>query len=147
MSLFWRNVLQACWINPAACCLKRTHISIKIDNSIRKVTFSFILKNHDYYTTSWNDGRENRNLGEKKVKLERCITQLLFPKQNKKAKCRLKIKINEWINKIIVSSGTFSLLLLLLKIMITIMVITMMMMMMMMMMMTMMIIIIDISHH
>ena len=53
----------------------------------------------------WNDGRENRNLGEKKIKLERCIAQLLFPKQNKKAKCRLK---TEWINKIIISSCTFS---------------------------------------
>ena len=28
-----------------------------------------------------------------------------FPKQNKKAKCRLK---SEWINKIIISSFTFS---------------------------------------
>ena len=53
----------------------------------------------------WNDGRANRNLGEKKIKLKRCIAQLLFPKQNKKAKCRLK---SEWINKIIISSCTFS---------------------------------------
>ena len=52
MSLRWKNVLQACWISPAACCLKITHIPTKIDNSIWKVTFSFILKNYDNYTTS-----------------------------------------------------------------------------------------------
>ena len=44
-------------------------------------------------------------MGEKEINLKWCITQLLFPEQNKKAKCRLK---SERINKIIISSCTFS---------------------------------------
>ena len=53
----------------------------------------------------WNDGKENGNLAEKEINLKWCVTQLLFPEQNKTAKCRLK---SEWINKIIISSGTFT---------------------------------------
>ena len=50
------------------------------------------------------DGKENRNLCGKKVKLEECVTQLLSLNQSEWI-CKYT---NKWINKIIISSGTFS---------------------------------------
>ena len=39
----WKNALQAHWIRLAACCSKRKHILIEIDNRVRKFTIIFIF--------------------------------------------------------------------------------------------------------
>ena len=136
MSLRWRNVLQACWISPAACCLKRTHISIKIDNSIRKVTFSFIKKkNYDNYTTSLRPMFLNRDINfclvrsithgksltafcemmqgkteiweRRRLNLSNALLSFYFRNKIKK-QMQTKKWMNKWINKSIIFSGTFS---------------------------------------
>ena len=45
----WKNTLQAHWIRLAACCSKRKHISIEIDNRVRKFTIIIFLL---YYLSS-----------------------------------------------------------------------------------------------
>ena len=64
----WKNTLQAHWIRLAACCSKRKHILIEIDNRVRKFTIIFIFF---YYITFLRVLFLSRNINFRHV---RCIT-------------------------------------------------------------------------
>ena len=89
----WRNVLQAHWIRLAACCSKRKHISVEIDNRVQKFTIIFIFSLH-YLSSS--------NVSQSRYKFSPCaLYNTRRPLLREKTYINFKKKIAQCIWKVV----------------------------------------------